>query len=368
MSTRATALLSSLAAVVVTALALAAPTDVEARTCESMGPKWFNSNQGTECDNSCSEACIVKWDCDGEACEPHHCWKCAADSPPPPPPPPPNPDPVRDAGGVRCDAMGEGWFFSNQGNACNESCSEACIPKWDCGGQPCRPHHCWKCAAGTAPAPPAPPDPGPGGPGRRRFPNALLDTNYHYDEENVYVSFHVEALHSLENVQAEFSVEREGGAVLASGSAADTHTVDVTLAVPLSQVVQPEVNTLGIPNPVDIIKGAIRIGNQVYHFVVRFVKVKQSKVEACWPFEKWENNTCHYKAPSTKCGEAKCIKDAVTITGKTSADQCSPHAQVTGTELVFDISILGKVCTKSTVNGAAACDVCKTPEKAVPKP
>jgi len=244
-----TFLAAALAAVVVTP-----PPAAEAgRSCESMGERWYPSNQGASCDANCDEPCIVKWDCDGEPCEPHHCWKCAAGAPAPPPPSPPPPSPG-DAGGVRCDAMGEGWYFANQGNACNANCTEACIPKWDCGGQPCRPHHCWKCAAGAPPQDPGPGDPGDGGGGgTRRFPNALTQTSYHVDDVNLHLRYHVEALDSNERVDLEVSVETEDGQVLESAAASELHQVDVALSVPVESVAESEVNGISL-NPFHVVR------------------------------------------------------------------------------------------------------------------
>jgi hypothetical protein len=360
MSTRTSFFFGTFAAVVVAAIALVAPSTADARTCDSMGSNWFNSNQGAQCDASCSEACIVKWDCDGEACEPHHCWKCAAGSPPPPPPTPPPADPVRDADGVRCDAMGEGWYFSNQGNFCNENCSEACIPKWDCGGQPCRPHHCWKCAAGTPPQPPVPADPSdPGGPGRVKLPNGLVETSYHVDETHLHVKVYVEALNSLETVGVDMSYRKDDGSVTVSNSGEDVHKVSVTLSIPLDQI--PHEVQGAVPGPDGWMEWVVNIGRKVYGFAKKHGKIVPFRTNACYTFDKWENNACLYKSP-LKCGDGACIKDTVRIEGRTDASACSPKAQVE--RLGFRVKFLGFTIHTQCIPGAvpldapASCNAC----------
>jgi hypothetical protein len=306
MSWKSRTFFRGMARVVLVAVSLAAvaPPPSQAATCGSMGERWFEADQEGACNTSCAEACIKKWDCQGEPCAPSFCWKCAVDSPPPPPPPPP-PDDDPGADGRRCDTMGPGWFFSNQGDLCNQSCSEACIVKWDCDGEACRPHHCWKCTPTANPGEPPP----PGGGGGIKLSNALADISLHADDATVYVRASVKAFDPAANVRVELRLERADGTLIDAASNQGVEAVDATTSMPVDELPDDgggEVQAMAIPGWVVLVV-VVAIGAYDYVQHRRTLSRRERKQIGCWKFDRWANGSCHYKDPDPVCGGHLCV-------------------------------------------------------------
>lgn len=111
-------------------------------TCDYIG--WYGPESGAACAAAAGQPCIKKDYCafdfngDPVPCQPSYCWK---------PPNGPGIVPIApETSGPTCSS--KGWFNGDQGDQCNAACGQACVRKQDCGGLPCWPSYCWKCASG----------------------------------------------------------------------------------------------------------------------------------------------------------------------------------------------------------------------------